>query len=293
MEQQRGKKLNWLHQHLPEGLVVDAAWLERHGYSSPLRNRYVQSNWLEQIARGVYRRRPGKLEEGESTEELRWQHVVISLQTLLERPIIVGGRTALELQGFAHYLPIHGPREIHLYGDERPPHWLLKLDIGSRFVFHNAKRLFREEPIARGLGALSVNLKTESTLISTDPIHGGLTTLPWGHWDWPLTLSTPERAILELLDEVPKRETFHQADMLMEGLRTLSPRRLQKLLIDCSSVKVKRLFLFFAERQGHAWFKRLDPNGIDLGHGKRMLVRGGMLDSVYQITVPRDLDGNG
>ena len=40
-------------------------------------------------------------------------------------------------------------------------------------------------------------------------------------------VSTPERAILELLDEVPKRETFHQADVLMEGLRNLSPRRLR------------------------------------------------------------------
>jgi hypothetical protein len=29
--------------------------------------------------------------------------------------------------------------------------------------------------------------------------------------------------------------------MLMEGLRTLSPKRLQKLLVECHSVKLKRL----------------------------------------------------
>ena len=48
-----------------------------------------------------------------------------------------------------------------------------------------------------------------------------------------------------MLDEVPQRETFHQTDMLvlMEGLRTLSPKRLQKPLVECRSVKVKRLFL--------------------------------------------------
>jgi hypothetical protein len=39
-------------------------------------------------------------------------------------------------------------------------------------------------------------------------------------------MSSPERAILELLDEVPERETFHQADVLMEGLRNLRPRAL-------------------------------------------------------------------
>jgi hypothetical protein len=48
-------------------------------------------------------------------------YVVISLQTLLEHRLIVGGRTALELQGFAHYLATTGPREIHLYGEQKPP----------------------------------------------------------------------------------------------------------------------------------------------------------------------------
>ena len=88
---------------------------------------------------------------------------------------------------------------------------------------------------------------------------------PWGQWEWPLIMSSPERAILELLDEVPQRETFHQADVLMEGLRNLSPRRLHTLLVDCRNVKVKRLFLWFAERHNHAWLKGLDRKGIDLG----------------------------
>src|SRR5690348_14889004 len=79
-------------------------------------------------------------------------------------------------------------------------------------------------------------------------------------------------------DEVPKRETFHQADLLIDGLRNLSPRKLQKLLVDCRSVKVKRLFLCFAERHNHAWLQKLDHKDIDLGSGKRMLVRGGKLD---------------
>ena len=97
----------------------------------------------------------------------------------------------------------------------------------------------------------------------------------WGTNDWPLTLSTPERAYLEMLDELPRHESFHQVDMIVEGLRTLSPRRLQKLLADCRSVKVKRLFFFFADRHGHAWLKQIDRDAIDLGTGKRMLVQGG------------------
>jgi hypothetical protein len=104
-------------------------------------------------------------------------------------------------------------------------------------------------------------------------------------------LSAPERAILELLDELPSRESFHQADMLMEGLTNLSPRRLQMLLTDCRSVKVKRLFFYFADRHKHAWLKHLDAKSIDFGTGKRMLVKGGKLDPVRQITVPEEMDG--
>ncbi len=100
-----------------------------------------------------------------------------------------------------------------------------------------------------------------------------------------MVVSCPERAILELLDELPARESFHQVDKLFEGLSALSPRKLQTLLQTCRSVKVKRLFFFYADRHHHAWLKRLNKSGVDLGSGKRKL------DRAYQITVPEDLDG--
>ena len=94
-------------------------------------------------------RRPlRKLGLEDTTAPLRWQHVVISLQMVLERPVAVGERTALELNGFAHYMPSEGPREVHLYGDEPAPGWLGKLPIVAPFVFHNARKLFRAEPVA-------------------------------------------------------------------------------------------------------------------------------------------------
>lgn len=76
----------------------------------------------------------------------------------------------------------------------------------------------------------------------------------------------------------------------MEGLRNLSPRRLQGLLSDCKSVKVKRLFFWLAERHNHAWLPQIDRSNIHLGKGKRMLVRGGNLDPKYNITISEHLD---
>jgi hypothetical protein len=92
------------------------------------------------------------------------------------------------------------------------------------------------------------------------------------------------------LDTVPQVASFHEADVLMQGLGSLSPRRLYALLADCRSVKVKRLALWFADRHAHAWAARLERGALDLGSGKRVLVPGGRLDPTYNITVPRDME---
>jgi hypothetical protein len=285
-------KLNWLQHNLPDGLVVDAPWLESHGYSRSLRNHYLKKGWLEPLVRGVYRRPSAPLPGRGKVHDLLWEQVVVSLQTLMNKPIAIGGRTALELQGFSHYLTPSGPREVHLYGNEDPPSWVCRLRLNTRLVFHNTTKLFRlavgSRPSRRPTARLT---DTPSPHIADSQV--GLMRQAWGHWNWPLLMSTPERAILELLEQVPQKETFHQADMLMEGLRNLSPKRLQQLLADCRSIKVKRLFFWFAERHNHAWLKKLDRAAIDLGRGKRMLVRGGKLDTKFNITVPENLDARG
>jgi hypothetical protein len=280
MAGQNPNLLNRLETEFPEGLVASTAWFEKHGFSRQLLNHYVANGWLTQPARGVYKRPQGTLS---------WELVVISLQNLLALPFAVGGRTAMELQNHRHYLTFN-QREIHLYGPTRLPAWVGALTLGIQFRCHNDQKLFRNEPIQRALTSLSWDLKSGGAQ-NTDPIHGDVfNTIPWGQWKWPMTLSSVERAYLEFLDEVPDSASFDLADKLMEGMGSLSPRRLQKLLVDCRSVKVKRLFFFFADRHHHSWSKHLDKGVIDLGRGKRVLAKGGKLDKKYQITVPEDLN---
>lgn len=267
--------LNRLEEELPEGILVDTAWLKRRGYSRQLLSHYVSAGWLDQPARGVYRRRRGSPS---------WQLLVLSLQKFLDLPLVVGGRTALELQGYAHYLS-HKQAPVHLYGPKSPPGWLRKLKLDLQFTYHNDRRMFEQHSVAEQLK------KFDTAPNAAGSFTQSLNQMPLGQWDWKLILSTPERALLELLDELPNHETFHQVDMLMQGLTNLSPRRLQSLLVDCRSVKVKRLFFFFADRHGHAWLKPLKQEQFDLGKGKRLLVKGGKLDPTYQITVPGDLNG--
>jgi hypothetical protein len=58
-------------------------------------------------------------------------------------------------------------------------------------------------------------------------------------------------------------------------------------------VKVKRLFMYMAEKAGHSWFTYIDLKNIDLGKGKRSIVKNGVYNAKYQITIPRELEEYG
>ena len=108
-------------------------------------------------------------------------------------------------------------------------------------------------------------------------------------WRWRVQASSPERAILEALDELPRHGSFDNLDKIFEGLVSLRPRQLTALLGACRSVKVRRLFFVFADRHGHGWRKHLDATAIDFGSGPRALVEGGRFHSAYRISVPETL----
>lgn len=250
-----------LEDQLPEGLVVDRTWLADRGFERPLVDYYLRSGALEPVARGAYRR-PGP--------PLKWEHVVYSLQKL-GYSLHVGGRSALELQGYAHYLSMQGVKQIHLYGVDSLPGWVSKLEASYRLTLHKGRLL-------------------------DNPLPEAVTTKPFGHWDWPVRYATPELALLELVAEVKQAADFEVLDKLFDSATSLRPQLVTKLLMACHHVKAKRLFLWFAERHGFSWFQRLETDAISLGSGKRVIVKGGALDKKYQITVPRhmtsgDMDG--
>jgi len=99
------------------------------------------------------------------------------------------------------------------------------------------------------------------------------------------------RALMECLYLAPEHFELVEAYQIMEGLTTLRPTVVQRLLQECRSVKVKRLFLFMAEKAGHPWLRHLDldPAKIGMGRGKRHLTQGGAYVPKYGITVPREL----
>jgi hypothetical protein len=104
-----------------------------------------------------------------------------------------------------------------------------------------------------------------------------------------LQISNPIRAFLECLYLVPKKQEFVECYEIMEGLNNLRPKKVQELLEQCTSIKVKRLFLYMAEKAQHDWFNYINLEKINLGKGKRSLVKDGVYISKYRITIPKAL----
>jgi hypothetical protein len=247
---------------VPYGLLATKKWLLGQGLERHSIDNLVKSGQLKTVSRGVFTR---------SDAPLKWQGVVSSLQRMGSN-LTVGGLSALELQGFAHYLPLGDQGTVHLYGRSRLPPWVNHLRLRTRFLAHNSARLFA--PPSSGTAG-----------------EGFTVDMPWGDESWTIRVSTPEKSALELLQDVPSGVSFEHAEQLMQGLSTLSPRRLESLLRETRSVKAKRLFFWLAERQNHAWMKKLDASAFDLGSGKRVLAKGGKLDKKYRITVPEEMYG--
>ncbi len=252
MDGEKRSKLNLLLTTWPQCTVAVSRWLATQGVYQQLVHGYEKSGWLRRIGQGAYVRADSAVD---------WTGGLYALQEQLHLPIHAGAKTALQLQGYAHFLPLGKGGRITLFGSSgtRLPAWFRQYDWG-------------------------VTVRYAATGLFADNMEGGFTKKAYP--GYAITVSAPERAIMEVLYLVPAEESFEEARLLMEGLTTLRPRLVQSLLEQCRSVKVKRLFMYLAQACNHAWVSKLDLSKVDFGKGKRMIVKGGRLDAKYNITVP-------
>lgn len=252
---------------VPYGLVATREWLLRAGMTRSALDNQIKSRQLLSLRPGIYVR-PGT--------RLVWQGVVCSLERM-GSDLVVGGATALEEQGRAPELPLAGRRLIQLHGLDPLPSWTSRLDLPETFRRRSTAWLANRGDESAAEGRPRPSFLTAAA--------------PWGDGFWSIRLSMPERALFELLKDVPQSVSFERAERFLEGLSDLSPGRLELLLHRTRSVKIRRLFFWLAERQGHPWARRLRPEDFDLGRGKLVLAKGGRFVSRYGITVPAALHG--
>ncbi|AZR41260.1 type IV toxin-antitoxin system AbiEi family antitoxin [Marinobacter salarius] len=247
---------------VPYGMLATKKWLTQQGLSTHSLDNAVKTETLLPLATGVY---------SQYNRSVSWEGVVASMQFMemeesAEVPsVVVGGQSALHLSGLTHHLPLGKRPRVHLYAASKLPAWIRRLSLPIDFVGHSANKLWPDW------------LFSEEALVQR---------LQWAADLPPLLFSCPEKAILEILADVPGAITFEHVDELMHGMVSLSPKKLDTLLRACKSVKVKRLFLWFAERHAHQWSVKLRAEEYNLGSGKRVIAKNGKLDPTYLITVP-------
>lgn len=249
-------KINQLLQLQPNGTVLLASWLLKKGYSFDLQRKYRQSEWLKSIGSGAMVR---------TGDEVNLEGAVYALQTQMGLSVHFGAKTALAMQGKAHYLELAQQKAI-LFGDkgEKLPTWFNQHPWGVKIDYVSSKFL------STSVGFTSFDVK-----------------------EFTIKIAGPARALLECLYLSPGKQGLAECYKLMESMNNLRPTLVQQLLENCNSVKVKRLFLYMAEKAGHNWFEYLDIERMDLGKGKRSIVPQGVFVPKYQITVPKTLETNG
>ena len=246
-------KLNSLLQRNNPGGLYFSAWLKENGYSDQLLMSYRDSGWLTALSRGVMYR---------IGDKPRCFPMLESYNSQLGKNYHIAAHSALELVGFNHYVPMGKPMLMIGHPKEEPvPNWIKNIDLDYSLKF------FSTETFS----------KPQLTLFNIDFPH--------------LQASVPEQAFLECLLLAPKQYSYMDLYYIMEQLTTLRPEIMQELLENTDNLKVKRMFLYMAEKAEHYWFDSLNPEKIELGSGKYKLVDNGIYIPKYKITVPKELYG--
>jgi predicted transcriptional regulator of viral defense system len=252
MTTQNEYKLKTLFKELQPGCIVTSAWLSEMGISKDLKKYYLKSGWLEALGRGAYKK-PG--------DHVEWQGALNAIQKHSETKVHIGGLSALSLQGFSHYFRLNS-ETLYLFtpANTKLPKWLSDYSWNYK-LFHKQSNFLPDNVGLRQIEVKSISVK----------------------------ISTPERAILECLLLAPQMFDLVECYQLFEGLVNLKPKLISELLNHCSSIKVKRLFLYMAEKINHQWFQFLKTDNIDLGKGSRSLADSGIYNAKYMISIPKEL----
>lgn len=243
------KKLLEIHK---PGMVFHASWLNQNGISRDLQQYYLKSGWLESLGTGAFKR---------STDTITWESALSSIQAQSNISVYVGALSALAKQGFSHYFRF-SKDTIYLFSENKKnlPRWYLV------HGWPNPIKFIRTSLIPPKIGLISFEEE-----------------------NYALTMSSPERAILECIYISPKYLDVVECYQILEGLSNLRPKLLQQLLEECSSIKLKRLFLYLAEKANHQWFNFLDVEKMDMGAGDRRIEKRGTYIPKYKIVVPNAL----
>lgn len=256
MSLSRSEKLKPLIDAWEPHSVATTVHLKSLGITPQDLQNYTSSRWLLSLGRGAFKR---------PKETVTWQGALYSIQAQLRLPVHVGALTALEMSGNSHYVRFANTK-AYLFSPLN-----VALPLWFRTHWGDDVRHVQTKLLPPDLG------------LSERQAPEGFT----------LKASSVERAALELLHLAPKEFDLVEAGMVVESMTSIRPKLMQTLLEQCASIKVRRLFLYLAERADLPVMRHLDLDRINLGAGDRSLVPNGRYVAKYQLLLPRELVDHG
>jgi hypothetical protein len=204
---------------MPARALTNKAAFDRRAWEKMRRlpgwvSRSFKVGWLESMAGEVTKFRNGRMLQRDSLE-------------LLSRQVPdfhVGGKTALAWRGVRREVPAEEP--LCLWGDRVAlPGW-----FGKRTAVRYRKQNLFSAKLPKDFGLQ-----------------------PWSGTGPGVLVSTPERALLEMLSEVGLHQGIEEARVIMGSTGTLDPEALIGLLNHCCQFKVVLLCALWADELALPW----------------------------------------
>lgn len=206
--------LKELLQGLPHGQPFGLAELAEHGISPVLAAKYATSGWLARLEHGTY---------AYPNDALQLDACLLYLQKR-SPGLHVGGKTALSWQGIRHN--VSSRSRIQLWGQQRftLPQWFT-----ARFPARYHQRALFDVDLLESL------LADDGYARMADHAVG-------------LCVSSRERALLEVLNEVGVTQDLEEATQLFVTFTSMRLEVAGALLAACTRIKTVRLFLQLAQQ---------------------------------------------
>ncbi|MCY4161846.1 MAG: type IV toxin-antitoxin system AbiEi family antitoxin domain-containing protein [Flavobacteriaceae bacterium] len=237
-----------------EGVFL-TSYLKKMGIPNSSLQHYAKQGKIQSLGHGAWYFGKGKLTAYQGIQ---------ALQEQTNFPLHVGGITSLILDGNTHYCYFNKSR--------------IKLFTPSSVSL----------PLWFSLYHWDFKIRHEKTSFLPD----GLGFETYEEENFSIIKSTKERALFETLYQTPDQSNTYECYQNLEnwwGIE-VNIELIQKLLENCNSIKVKRLFLCFIEDIGFDWVPQLNLKNIYLGKGYcQVETERCIYEPKYKVSIPLEL----
>jgi hypothetical protein len=236
---------------IPHNTAILSSYLNSQGIPYDIQYNYKNKKWIQSIGQGAF------IKFG--NEQISFTGAVYTLQSQTNLKLHIGGLSALILNGQAHYIRVTNLWQLFGVYATKLPKWFKNYNFGEKEQWSFYTTSFLPD---NADDFIEYDCKT-----------------------YKIKISNSERAIFEALYLAPDIVGLDELSEIFDLLYFIRPTHIQRLLETCKSAKVKRLFLYLAQKANIRCFKYLNLTKVDLGRGILSINKSGNYNKKYNIVI--------